>query len=394
MSRLTIGSFNVLNLKTDAKSSKNADFKAEKVKRIAAIIKQKAFDIVCLQEVQSDDTVSQIVRELNGNSTVYDYKHCGSIYEELSGEYPYKSGVHSELALVWNTGIVALDKDLVVYKGIHDQFLRVIDKLVTTMTSALAVIATAAASQLATSEDDKNETDEVEEGDDTKKRKGVEAGVAGGAGTLALAGYLGHERLREEIEGVLRNTLRPPLVGLFRLVNGGSGENTQIRVINVHSQFAKTKYDKIGGVALRKLEASFVLGDIFRIVESQRGGDSRTARTIVCGDFNLKSKHMMAVLAEFAARDMKRNEELRKLAQTEKTTWKLVNGKAVRSGEEPPEYELANDYDHFVFRTSCWDPADASRVEEDDLFFLGHKGEAEYKPISDHYPISITTEKI
>lgn len=381
MARLSIASFNVLNFKTDSKSGRNKEFKQEKIRRIGSIIRDQQFDIVALQEIQSEDSVRQIVDFLNQGGTIYKYKHCNSIYEELSGEFEFKSGLHSELAFIWDSRTVELDEDLVVYKGIHDRLLRAIDAFFTSATGVISSILAVGALVL-----DKDAAAKDEE--EKKKRKGRSDLMGGGALILAGGGSVAHYELKDEIEGVLRNTLRPPLVGLFRRVGTGASSNTQIRVINVHAQFGKTKYDKIGGVKLRKMEVGFVLGDIFKIVDSQTSGEYITPRTIVAGDFNLSLANVKSVINDLNAQG-----EL-VACQDAETTLTLINRKEVEEDGQPPEYEVANDYDHFVFRSDCWSDKDATIVRDDDTFFIGQKGSQEYKPISDHYPIEISTEKV
>lgn len=381
MARLSIASFNVLNFKTDSKSGRNKEFKQEKIRRIGSIIRDNEFDIVALQEIQSEDSVRQIVDFLNQGGSVYKYKHCNSIYEELSGEFQFKSGLHSELGFVWDSRTVELDENLVVYKGIHDRLLRAIDSFVTSATGVISTLLGTGAMALGNVVDSKDEEE--------KKKRKDEAGLLGGSALLvAGGGSVAHCKLRDEIEGVLRNTLRPPLVGLFRRVGAGASTNTQIRVINVHTQFGKTKYDKIGGVKLRKMEVGFVLGDIFKIVDSQTSGEYITPRTIVAGDFNLSLANVKSVI-----KDLNAQGEL-VACQSAETTLTLINRKEVEEEDKPPEYEVANDYDHFVFRSDCWSDKDAAIVRDDDTFFVGKKGSQEYKPISDHYPIEIATEKV
>ena len=371
-----------MNLKTDSKSVGNEAFKQEKVKRIASMIRERRFDIVALQEIQSDDSVCQIVNALNQGGVTYKYRHCNSIYEDLSGDFEFKAGIHRELAFIWDTRSVELDEDLVVYKGIHDRLLRALDAFVSSATLWIVALLSAGAVALGGKDEDRGD-----EGTQ-KKLKGAAKVMGGGALLAGGIGTAAHFELRDEIEGVLRNTLRPPLVGLFRRVGTGASSNTQIRVINVHAQFGKTKYDKIGGVKLRKLETGFVLGDLFEIVDSQTSGEHLTPRTIVAGDFNLSLANVKSVIEKLKGR------EQLTASQGAKTTLTLVNRKEVEKENKAPEYAVASDYDHFVFRSDCWNEKEARPVRDDDILFVGKRGSRDYKPISDHYPIEITTEKI
>lgn len=383
-SGFSIASFNVRNFNTD--SSGNRQFKEEKQRKITALIETKGFNVVALQEIQTDNTVRDIVKMLNGGPEhgTYDYVHCRSIYDDLKTQgYAFKSESQSrgELAFIWDTRSVKLEgrESLFLYKGIDERLNHAIDTFV-------SIAAAMFSGFLATQKHEKSDS----------KLPGGSNAV--GAVAVAAAGYGVHRQMVEAEQTrasethkrsseILRNLIRPPLVGIF---TKNSDRNKQLRIINVHSQFGKTAFDNDCGRTIRKAEAKFLMKDVFEIVNSQRCGDCKTAFTMIAGDFNLRLSDLEQVARIPSV--VATNPDM-VASQDEKSTVKVSNQQEVDRKGEQRKYEQVHDYDHFIFSSDCWkkENAELALTLNDESFYV-LKGN-ERRAMSDHLPIVISSDK-
>ena len=219
---IKIGSFNVLNLKVEANkksSQEKENFKKLRIQKIAELINAENFAIVALQEIQSSETVEQIVGELNQGGTFWDFVHCDRVYRDLRNySSPGQKMLEdrAELAFVFDSRKLAFIKDFVFYKGIHEQFLSAIQWCV----SALLGVAAAGigVASCLDNPDDKQLGKTQDPRAKTVQRVVKGAGSAT-TGLAAVGAWFGMEKFKEksrkQVERFLRKTLRPPLVAFF-----------------------------------------------------------------------------------------------------------------------------------------------------------------------------------
>lgn len=405
--RFTIGTFNVRNFKTKATGETDPkDFKNIRAERVAELIRSSKMSIVALQEVKSAETVEYICRCLNKDNKDgghYQYRHCASIYKSILEEEglrmksPHES--RGELAYIWDDRVVELSRGesvKVIYKGIEERMAHQWDVFVASA-AMIFVGANRAYSAMCRKK---------------KKPDGAEISTdltSIGAG-FAVAGQLGvtptgeETTSKEKAESMLRKLLRPPLIAIFSMKND---RNKQIRLINVHLRFGVRQCDDARegesesklAKRLRKEELSFAARNLFEIVDSQRGGGNESQHTLLLGDMNLLPNEVEDVLKRKSFKQHNLNLEVH---QKEKTTVKLINGKDVENGKDPV-YDVANSYDHFIFKSDIWKPkasteTSTSVVRLDSVFYakrVDKKGLRKIKyPISDHLPVVISTDKI
>ena len=401
-----IGSFNVLNLKVDVSnksSQEKENFKRLRIQKIAELIKEQEFAIVALQEIQSCETVKQIVTELNQNGMFWDFVHCDRVYGELSNySTPGQKMLEdrAELAFVFDSRKLDFIKDFVFYKGVHERFLSAIQWCVS------ALLEVAAAGMVASSLSDDSERERENKSGEThnSKTKTMQSAVKGAGtattGLAAVGAWFGmdkfKEKSRKQIESFLRKTLRPPLVALFKPLS--SGRNVQLRFINMHSQFS---YEKTP-VKARQTESRFVLQHIFHIVNTQRvlslSNLNATAFTLAAGDFNLTKRQLDEVIRRRSVKDV---EPDLAVLQAHPSTIRCTNKNEVTSGKAAEyKYEFtSHDYDHFVLDGKLWGTDNVpvrtkcnGVVMNLDILRPKHADNPHREAISDHHPIVISTE--
>ena len=409
-----IGSFNVLNLKTDVanKSSQaKEDFKRLRIAKIAELIMKQEFAIIALQEIQSRETVKQIVLELNKSSACWDFVHCDRAYKDLNTySLPGRKMLEdrAELAFIFDMRKVKFVKDYVFYKGIHEQFLTAMQYFITTL---LGIVAVGMGIAAEVDDADKDEA-ELRKSKKGNHHKAVLGTGAAASGIAAIGSWFGMEHIkaktRKQIEDFLSRTLRPPLVALFKPVD--SERNVQLRFINMHSQFSfDNAPDKARQKALqeaRQAESQFVLERIFHIVNTQRvlslSNLNSTTFTIAAGDFNLTKKQLDKVIKRRSVKEVEPNLAV---LQNHPSTITCVNKEKVTSGEDT-EYCYSftdNDYDHFILDGGLWGIDSEPKmtkclgegvVEDFDILRPKHKANPHRQAISDHHPIAICSNAI
>lgn len=400
---MKIGSFNVLNLKTDVKSESSSEkekFKRVRIESIADIIRKKEYAVVALQEIQSLKTIKEIVKVLNGDINKWACVHCDEVYEDLNryslpGTKPLEN--RAELAFIYDTTKVEFIMDYVFYKGIHERFLTAVQSFITVLLGMFSVGLGAKAIL-------GHDEDQEEVQDDEKKKKSNKKNIVYGPGAAvvslsAVAAWFGMDQVKEhehdKVSDFLAQTLRPPLVALFKPLTSGD-RNIQLRMINAHSQFS---YDK-APIKARQLEAEFLFGQIFHIVNTQRvlsvKNLNATAFTILAGDFNLTLKQLDKVALD---KKIKEVEPSLKVLQKSPSTIVCLNKNEVETGDAS-EYLYGftgHDYDHFVFDKDMWGEGTII-PDKEGAMYIGtltpkHKDNPHLKAISDHHPIILETDQ-
>jgi hypothetical protein len=389
----SIASFNLRNFNYDARIGGGHDlpFKKAKTGRLCEIIRDGGYHVIALQEVQTPETVASIVSQLNGGnpSGRYSYVHCHTFYETISRDRfksHTKNQTRGELAFIYDSESVELFRDYAAYKSVNDRLWLALDYFIT---GAITVLATALAASVfprnaRNQEDDEDEP--VRENDERNKRKQAEAGVKTvGAIGVAGAGCKAHQFLKWQLK-----RMRPPFVAFFcRKVGGIVDESRQLRLINVHSQFGRTKGDKFSTSSkIREKESEYVLREAFQIVKSEQTGNTSLVLTMALGDFNLSRKALQKIVDGINAMPMR--SDPMQIGVAEPTTVTVINRDAVKNGEER-QFGYVNDYDHFAFDMDVWSPNDAKRAfGHDNKKFCVFEGR-ERREISDHLPVEITT---
>lgn len=391
-----IGSFNLQNLKTNVGNEKCAGYKDEKTKRIAKIIRENRMAICALQEIQSPETVDELLKYLGPG---YAKVHCADLYKALSEKYGIKSAVEAtrcgiadsqkrgELAFVYNTQDVLLHADIGFYKEISDHVYLLYERFIEMVAIAVVGALAVTGSRKDDAGKDESEKDKAEESDRDMVVGGV---VVSGALCAAAKGAV--EKCRdnnaektEKIKEVVTEVFRPPLIAAFDRV---SDTGAQVRLINIHSRYRFSK----NSTAFRQQELAIILGDVFHFVNSKRTGHNETAFTFVAGDYNLEPAKVKDVFTMPIVREHKDDLEVR---QESKSTVSLKNKKDVDEKGADPELKLVNSYDHFVFDKRLLPKltdVETSVLEDEDTFLLDtDRGK---RTLSDHYPVILGTDLI
>lgn len=389
-----IGSFNLQNLKTNVGNEKCAGYKEEKTKRIAQIIRENRMAICALQEIQSPETVDEIIKYLGPS---YAKVHCADLYKALSEKYGIKSSVEAarcgiadsqkrgELAFVYNTQDVLLHADIGFYKEISDhvylQYERFIEMLSIAVVGALAVIGSR-----------KEDTEKAKLDKEEEPDRDIVVGGVVVSGALCSAAKGAVEKCRdnnaekiEKIKEVITAVFRPPLIAAF---DRASDTGAQVRLINIHSRYRFPK----NSTAFRQQELAIILGDVFHFVNSKRTGHNETAFTLVAGDYNLEPEKVREVFALPIVVESKDDLEIR---QDAKSTVSLKNKKDVEEKGSDPELTLVHSYDHFVFDKRLLPKLSdvETSVLEDEKTFLVDTDRGK-RTLSDHYPVVLGTDLI
>ena len=261
---IILGSFNVLNLNT--KDNEKSDFKEDKCSKIADIIRKEGFDIIALQEIQTDDAVSRIIHYLNGNDneSPYQYCHCGSLYQELNDAgILNRNGAKfkSDYGFIWNTDKVYLYGDKALYKALDDIEKKEWDSFIEHLIDILVETYKSMTSQ-------------------TGLNSGLFARLPQGE---ALSKY------RSTLRNTLHQTLRPPLIACFRPSGMFGSLLHEIRIINTHTQWNKGKSDEKTAKQIRMEEMNFIQRTLHNKVNELRTGSFNSVYTFVAGDFNLSA---------------------------------------------------------------------------------------------------------
>jgi len=364
---LKIASFNVQNFKLGADAP--AFFKAQKAKKIASIIHVNRYDIVALQEIQDDATVAELSR-LSG----YEYCHCQDLYEELNhADYLNRNNAtfKAEYAFLWNPLNIELSKDIDLYKGISEQISKCLDEFIVGITLILMGLVCA-----------KKQRNDEKKKCSVAKELLTSLGIGGlGAGAF----FFKKAYVRDIIENTLRQSLRPPLIGIFKKRN--SYENKELRLINLHALWDKGNNNVVDSAfSIRRKEVKFILSRIFSIVDSQRNGIGQTALTLAAGDFNMRLSQLEPILTDIGFIKDCEGRTIQ-VVQADPTTINVTNENEVAQGQ-PAEYSFCNDYDHFAFDDKIGEMLLATRrtIWGKKDFFI------EEKPISDHSPVEIELE--
>ena len=382
LSEFHIGSYNLKTFNTKVKT--DPKFKANKIEKFAQVIRDENFQIIALQEVQRDKTVMDILSAVAGCYAVprannigyeagkYAAIHCESIYQEISSEYGLKIDTakhrYGELAFIWNKDSMDIDvgsRSVVnIYKEIEEQRQKFVDGLVNAIVAV--IVGAVAAKAVRKDEDEKSQAVD-------KAILGVAAVGKAGGGTLSKT------LIENQVEAIVRSTLRPPLVGVFTLKGKGDSKR-QLRLINVHAQFGETKFDKICGEQIRVTEANFLMNKLFPAVRDMRGGDNEMAETLMLGDFNVEYEDM---------RLAKGNANVQ-IVQSRPSTIGVANKEEYEQGKDPV-VEYKSNYDHFVFgsESTMWNPESGiDVVQPKNSWLLAYNPENNRREfISDHLPI-------
>lgn len=356
---IVMGSFNVyvLNTKQDDTSNTKKDQKCEK---IANLIKEEKFDIIALQEIQTDNAVERIAHYLNGNdsNSPYDYCHCSSLYDELNNSplglrNRNGSKFKSDYGFIWNSRKVSLYCEEALYKALDDcerkewdSFLeRIVDILIKTYKEIMA---------------------------QGGQKSGLFAKLPQGE---SLGQY------REKLLTTLHQTLRPPLIACFKPNDFFGSLLHEIRVINTHTQWKKGRSDDRSSKQIRLEEMRFIQGHLHNAVNTLRTGSFNTVYTVIAGDFNLSIDELAPIYTDVTK--LFGNHRM-KTIQEEASTCKW--------DKEQEMFSRRSNYDHFAY--------DANRIDElvpggakpininKDNFLIGE----EEGPVSDHVPIKMTLQ--
>ena len=402
---MKIVSYNINNLKTDSKSE-NRNFHKKRCQKISKILKKSSGDVIVLQECLSKETAEDIADMLG-------YVYCTSetLYSHLNKDEKFRNKhfrtFKSEFAILWNPQVLQLKQAPFLYEQIYEKTERYIDSFI----SGFVAVITAAASFRAAGNILKQLNENSLEAE--KKRKklfagtgAVALGITAGAGGYVYSPsekHLHHTSLiRSHVESFLQQSLRPPLVVIFEKVN--SSDAKDLRLIDIHIKFTKSKNEsdeekKLCIEEIRKMEARFLLGRIFSIVNSQRDGKDCTPITIVAGDYNMSQKELGQ--ENDSGRDNEfmpdntfvpslkdAENEVVITVQAERSTRSIANKKDVEQGAKPEIVESSN-YDHFSYIKNIFGKENPEATvlpcEDDDILL-------ENKLISDHVPITMEFE--
>lgn len=372
----SIGSFNVLKFQWSDREDRE-----EKARHIADLIRAENFAVVCLQECYAKDdipnTLTKIVSFLNYGLPFgkYDGVHSSELYKRLKDDgYKFRSVGESrgEYAFIWDATRVELACDATtVYDRINEQLTRGLG-------AAISAGAILAASGLSVLNRMRRKCD-GDKGLGHRLRRVASASVV-------VAPVIGSETMigarHKAIQTALYACLRIPFVGIFKLK---TDENKQLRIINVHTQWSKVKGESISGKTAREVEMKYLLDHAFAIVNEQRSGLSETVFTVMAGDFNYTAAQIEALKLQ-----TDRGASLT-IAQRMSSKPRLANRIAVERKKEFPRFEPipGHDYDHFVFSRPCWNANSGMAVYDQDSFIM-FEGYAR-RPVSDHYPVKLTT---
>ena len=398
-----IGSFNVQNLKLkpgqdlkfgDGSSNQSDSFKKQKIEKISKILKDEAFDLIALQEIQNEEAVKKIADTLG-----YQFCHASNIYEELikrGFKNKHDSVFKPEYAFLWNPNSLTLERDPEVYKGISDRIAKHFDMFI----DALAIMI--AGMLFFRDKDPKKEKKENEEKKDESKQKGLQ--YLGLIGIDLTSKKITREIAKKRIADILHKTLRPPLYGIFRrpfsseigmsvpdyphspsVVSGGGYGSRELRIINTHIQFGVGKDEFGGAKAIRLKELEFVLGTLYDIVATQRDGKWRCPTTIVAGDYNMSWENLSNLNSSKDFMDCHKNRSFVVTNQKKPSTVKIANPDEVNEGKTP-QIEYVNNYDHFSYDSDMFNIGDPiiSRFDCTNENFI-----ADNRLISDHVPIKM-----
>ena len=393
---LSIGSFNVLHFQSETGATiEDRDYKREKVERIAHIIRDENIAIMCLQECMKKPNMpcaaDRIVCFLNGGMPHGQYEciHCADLYDQLKDYgYKFRSQHESvgEYAFIWDKSRVTFAKNrgaAIVYNAINDRITRGLDSVIAA--GATAIIA--GNFLLRRQGDQQNkESKQHRNGQYDGAEKWSMPMWTGIVASEAIAGnHMIADKRKESIIAMLKAVLRPPLVGLFNLNND---MNKQLRIINVHTQWAKIAGESVSGVVARRIELQYLLDVVFPVVDTQRSGFFDTTFTVMAGDFNMRFHKIDAM------KDLLSGSRGLNVLQTKSSKPQLTNPIEVKERKAYPNYEPnpGKDYDHFVVNRSCWSESGTRVVTDNDSFFI-YEGFAR-RTISDHYPIKLTTSML
>lgn len=350
---ITIGSFNVLNLNAKEKD-KDDDFKEAKCKKIAELIDSSKFDIVALQEIQTDDAVKRIVHYLNGNDhySPYDYCHCASLYGELNDAGLLNrngSKFKSDYGFIWNKQKVQLYCDEALYKALDDktneEWQHFLEKIADILITAYEELTSQGGKQSGL-------FSKLPQGEDFETHK-------------------------DKLLAVLHSTLRPPLIACFKPASWYGALLHEIRIINTHTQWSKGKSDEKSAKKIRLEEMRFIQGKLHSEVNTLRTGTFNSIYTVIAGDFNM-SKDDVSEIYKSESEVFDGHKMM--TVQDAKSTCKW--------NEEKQIFEYKSNYDHFAFEEERIWPLtqEVATVQANKKNFL--IGDEE-KPVSDHIPIKI-----
>lgn len=400
----SIASFNLHNYNYDAYKDVSGDdvaFKREKLDQIVKIITDGGYDIIALQEIQTPQTVRSIVGGLNEgrSSGGYDFVHCQSFYEKISDDR-FKSPEREkrgELAFIWNTRTVELFNECAVYQRLNDRLWLALDYFVQGASATVAGLLGIGGILPSEDSDDKS----------TRMRRQLKKGVSnkslklGGATGVAAAGYVAHRYLDAQLK-----RMRPPFVAFFHKKNGREVDRSkQLRVINCHSQFGPSSYDKENvwspktEAKIQDQEAKFVLCEAFRIakepIEQEGGKKPSLVVVLAAGDFNRSGERLTTIVNECVNSKLRTEDKIKigivKNVLSPEAHLTTISEKKRTDENAPVEYQYANSYDHFAFDMDVWRQQDAHRIfglSDERFFILEGKDRC---AISDHLPITIKT---
>ena len=389
----SIGSFNVLHFQSETGATiEDRDYKLEKAKRIAHIIRDENIAIMCLQECMKKPNMpcaaDRIVGFLNGGIPYgrYECIHCADLYDQLKDYgYKFRSQHEStgEYAFIWDKSRVTLAKNrgaAIVYNAINDAITKGLDVAISI--EAFAIIA---GDLILRRQDERKDKESKQARNGEQEGMGkwfvpVGTGIVT-AGAISANQMVADER-KEAISAMLKAVLRPPFVGLFTLNNDA---NKQLRVINVHTQWSKIVGEAVSGSAARRIELQFLLDVVFPAVDTQRSGFFDTAFTVMAGDFNMRAHEIEAL------KDLLPGSDNLNVLQVNSSKPMLTNPTEVEQRKEYPNYapNPGKDYDHFVVNRSCWSESGTRVASDNDSFFI-YDGFAK-RTLSDHYPVKLTT---
>ncbi len=352
---IVIVSFNVLNLNTK-ENDLNSTFKEKKCQKIAELLSKEDFSIIALQEIQSEDAVSRIVRYMNGNTgnTPYDFCHCASIYDELNDHgirNRHGSKFKSDYGFIWDTRKVFLYCDKALYKGLEDCEKKEWNHLLEQIVDILLKAYQNALSQ-------------------------------GGQFSNLFSKLPRGESLeihREKLLATLHQTLRPPLIACFKPVSFFGSLLHEIRIINTHAQWkANSIYETGTSREIRQLEMRFIQGTLHSAVNTLRTGSFNTVYTIVAGDFNLNLDEIKPIYADTKYFENHQMETIQSYQSTCK--WDSEN----------EEIRPVSNYDHFAFDRNRITQYMVNEAIVQPVSITKESFLLDKKLLSDHMPIKMT----
>ena len=329
-----IGSFNLLRFSL-SEGKKRDDKLASK--HFARIIRKENFDIVALQEIDTREALLCLLNELGQNYLGIHSKDLGLIINSACAPA-------QEFAFVWKKDRVRRIDDPKFYTRIYEKISQSWDSYINLRSNQVM--------------DDPDSVDE-------------EMMEAASGNALFLESSKPESQL-DSLRNIMRSLIRPPMVCGFRPSGGWKLLRWELRIINTHIIFGKTRQNRMD-------EISHIKGKIHTVVNTTRFGDFRSVYTVIAGDYNLETTSLSSLEKNPQFVNDCENHKMISV-QEQPTTLRQVS-KGNHALTEDKWY--SKNYDHYSYDLIRVSPLmkNTKRVGCDD-----HK--TYRQEISDHVPIS------